>query len=181
MLLKAQDPDDKKYKYFVDKCLPFGSSISCFHYQRFSNALKHLLLHKTNTKGKALTNYLDDFLFIAICKWMCDQMIQSFFDLCEELNVPVTTEKREWSSTLIVFLSILIDGLNFVLSLPLEKQQKALKLLDDMSGKCKAMVKDLQVLTGYLNFISRAIFLGRAFTRRIYTKYANLQTIKIAT
>ena len=34
MILKAEDPrDKKKYKYFVDKCLPFGASISCSHYQ----------------------------------------------------------------------------------------------------------------------------------------------------
>ena len=33
LLLKAVDPADGKTKYFVDKCLPFGSSISCLHYQ----------------------------------------------------------------------------------------------------------------------------------------------------
>ena len=32
-------------------------------------------------------------------------------------------------------------------------------------------MKQLQVLTGYLNFLSRAIFPGRTFTRCIYTKY----------
>ena len=36
------------------------------------------------------------------------------------------------------------------------------------------MVKDLQVLTGYLNFLTKAIFAGRTFTRRMYAKYALL-------
>ena len=35
MVFKAQDPRDGKIKFFVDKCLPFGASISCSHYQRF--------------------------------------------------------------------------------------------------------------------------------------------------
>ena len=38
----------------------------------------------------------------------------------------------------------------------------------------KVKVKDLEVLTGYLNFLNRAIFLGRAFTRRMYAKFTNL-------
>ena len=33
-------------------------------------------------------------------------------------------------------------------------------------------MRQLQVLTGYLNFLNKAIFPGRAFTRRIYAKYA---------
>ena len=39
LVMKAMDPQDGIMKYFVEKCLPFGASISCSHYQRFSNAL----------------------------------------------------------------------------------------------------------------------------------------------
>ena len=41
------------------------------------------------------------------------------------------------------------------------------------------MIKELQVLTGYLNFLTKAIFPGRTFTRRIYTKYANLKNARV--
>ena len=47
LVLKAQDPEDKKWKFFMDKCLPFGASISCPHYQRFSNALHHIMEFRT--------------------------------------------------------------------------------------------------------------------------------------
>ena len=53
LIFKAEDPKDGKVKYFVKKCLPFGASISCAHYQRFSNALKHLLLFKTGTQKQS--------------------------------------------------------------------------------------------------------------------------------
>ena len=43
LMFKAIDPLDGKVKFFVDKCLPFGASISCSHYQRFSNSLRHLV------------------------------------------------------------------------------------------------------------------------------------------
>ena len=128
------------------------------------------------TGRKAITNYLDDFLFITIAKWICNQMIQQFLDLCNDLNLPVAAEKTEWGSTMIIFLGILLNGEKLILALPLDKHDKALRLLNDLSGKKKVTVKQLQVLTGYLNFLTKAIHVGRAFTRRIYAKYANIST-----
>ena len=172
LVLMARDPKDRKWKFFVDKCLLFGASISCSHYQRFSNALRHIM--EFRCKRKVLTNYLDDFLFVAITQWICNNMIWSFLDLCNDLNIPVALEKTEWATTKIVFLGILLNGQMLVLSIPVEKQEKALKLLRDLDGKWKITVKDLQVLTGYLNFLACTILPGRVFTRRIYAKYTNL-------
>ena len=174
LVMVAEDPSSGEWVYFVDKCLPFGASISCLHYQRFSNALKHIMQYRTGCK-KALTNYLDDFLFAAIAKWLCNKLIQQFLDLCNELNIPVTAEKMVWSSTQVVFLDILLDGRHLVLCIPLEKREKAMKLLHDLEGKKKVTVKQLQILTGYLNFLTKAIQPGRTFTRRIYAKYAKLK------
>ena len=44
--------------------------------------------------------------------------------------------------------------------------------LSEMIDKKKATVKDLQKLTGRLNFLCRAIHSGRAFTRCMYAKYS---------
>ena len=66
----------------------------------------------------------------------------------------------------------MLDGSNLVLTIPPEKRDRALTLLNYFKDKKKATVKQLQVLTGYLNFLNKAIFPGRAFTRRIYAKYA---------
>ena len=95
LVFKAKDPKDNKYKFFVDKCLPFGASISCSYYQRFSNGLKHILQTRTGCVGHAIMNYLDDFLFLAIAQLIYNQMIQTFLDLCSELNLPVAIEKTE--------------------------------------------------------------------------------------
>ena len=172
LIMKAVDPTDGETKFFVEKCLPFGASISCSHYQRFSNALRHIMKIKYCSPGRDLTNYLDDFLFLAFKKLFCDALISQFLELCECLNLPVAVEKTEWSSPLLVFLGILLDGKNLVMSLPIEKQEKALRLLNDIMGRKKATVKQLQVLTGYLNFLTRAIFAGHTFTRRMYAKFS---------
>ena len=87
-------------------------------------------------------------------------MIHKFLQLCQELWLPVTLEKTEWGNTLVVFLGILIDGKNLRLFIPLEKRDKALALLNIIFDKKKIMVKHLQVLMGYLNFLTKAIFPG---------------------
>ena len=114
LVFKVVDPATGITKYFVDKCLPFGASISCSHYQRFSNSLKHLIEFKlklnprlTQEQRKEITNYLDDFLFIAITRWLCNLMINEFLLLCKNLRLPVAEEKTERASTLIMFLGIL--------------------------------------------------------------------------
>ena len=61
LIMKATNPMDGKTYYFVDNCLPFGASISCSHFQRFSNAVKHIVQFKTK---KDLVNYMDDFFFV---------------------------------------------------------------------------------------------------------------------
>ena len=33
LVMKAKDPLQKKWKYFVDKCMPFGAGISCANFQ----------------------------------------------------------------------------------------------------------------------------------------------------
>ena len=171
LVMKARDPTTGQWKYFIDKCLPFGASISCALFQKFSDALCYLFEYRVNTHG-VTTNYLDDFLFLALTICHCNELIMEFLQLCKELNVPISDKKTEWANELIVFLGILLNGRDFSLGGPLEKRENAIKLLNNMLDKKKATVKDLQVLCGYLNFISKAVFPGRTFTRRMYSKFA---------
>ena len=43
LLMMAYHPATGKQYFFVDKCLSFGSSISCAIFQQFSDALKHIV------------------------------------------------------------------------------------------------------------------------------------------
>ena len=63
LVMKAQDLKTGSWMFFIDKCLPFGSSISCAHFQHFSNALHHLIEHRLQMKRR-VTNYLDNFCLL---------------------------------------------------------------------------------------------------------------------
>ena len=67
LLMKARNPDDGQIYWFVDKCLPFGGSISCSHFQRFSNCVAHIVQWKIGPP-RSLLNYLDDYFFVALMK-----------------------------------------------------------------------------------------------------------------
>ena len=77
LVMKAQDPQTGQTFYFVDRCLPFGASRSCAIFQAFSDGLAHILQYLVK-KHNFLTNYLDDFLFIATLKLMCDYLVAEF-------------------------------------------------------------------------------------------------------
>ena len=171
LIMKAQDPQTNKWMYFIDKCLPFGASISCALFQKFSDALCYITEIKTNSIG-LITNYLDDFLFIALLLMRCNYLIQSFLDICGRIGVPIALEKTEWGSEMTIFLGILLDGRFLRLGIPLDKRDRAIQMLEDIIRKKKATVKELQCLCGYLNFLCRAVFPGQAFVRRMYAKYS---------
>ena len=167
--MKAEDPETGETFYFIDMCLPFGASISCALFQEFSDSLQHIvefLISKNREKN--VTNYLDDFLFAALLKLECDRMMQTFIDLCKLINCPLSPEKTEWSTTKLIFLGVLLDGTHYCLIIPEEKRTKALNKLSKMSQKKKATIKEIQELTGLLNFLNRAMVPGRALLRRMY-------------
>ena len=174
LLMKAEHPGTGETRYFFDKCLPFGSSISCSHFQRFSNAIKYLVEKLGKEAVKKIINYLDNFLFIGRTIDECNKLINSFLEICKRLNIPVADEKTVFGDSQVVFLGILLDGEHFVLAIPEEKRRKAINMLNYVLDAKKVKVKDLEALTGYLNFLNRAIFPGRAFTRRMYAKFMNL-------
>ena len=170
LVMCAQNPKTGEWEYFIDKCLPFGASISCAHFQQVSNALRHVVEVRTAT---VTTNYLDDFLFVAITIVQCNYLVTQFLLICEMINFPVSKEKTVRATDLLVFLGILLNGRHMQLAVPLEKRIKAEQLLMYMIDKTKVTIRKLQVLCGYLNFLNKAIFPGRAFTRRMYAKYSN--------
>ena len=118
--MMAIDPETKQKFFFMDKCLPFGASISCSHFQRFSNALKHIVEFVTGEQV-SITNYLDDFLFIVPSQQKCNSLVRSFLQVCEKINLPVVTKKTELITSQIVFLGVMLHGQHFRIIVPQEK------------------------------------------------------------
>ena len=118
-----------------------------------------------------VSNYLDDILFLALLEWLYNFLIRKFLELCQEVGIPIAMDKTEWATTLIVFLGILLDRDTMTLAVPVEKQKQAVSMIKYLLNKKKATIHELQSLCRFLNFLNKAIFLGRAFTRCMYAKY----------
>ena len=172
LVMKAVNPLDGLTYYFVDKCLPFGASISCSHFQRFSNAVKHIVQWKTK---ESLVNYLDDFLFAHLIKLLCNNQIQTFLEVCDSISFPVSLEKTFWGTTRLTFLGLLLDTISQCVYIPVEKVLKAVNLIEAvLNNKSKKVtLNQLQKICGFLNFLGRCVIPGRAFTRRLYVYTAN--------
>ena len=106
LIMKARSPIDGKIYYFIDKCLPFGASISCAHFQKVSNAIAFLVKYRTSKK---VINYLDNYLFAALMKLICNEQIRAFSNICQDIGMPVSPEKTVWETTLITFLGFLAE------------------------------------------------------------------------
>ena len=87
LIMAAVNPDTNQLWYFVDKCLPFRASISCSHFERFSNSLAHIWqfwcsANSVTSYTPTVTNYLDDFLFVTCSEEICNQLVKEFLDMC---------------------------------------------------------------------------------------------------
>ena len=164
LVMTTQSPIDDRWYFFIDKHLPFGAAISCAVFQAFSNAIAHIVRVKSR---KDNVNYLDDFLFIAMLKALCDAQVDLFLSICHQINFPVFLEKTFYGTTQLVFLGLLIDTVCQLVLIPMEKVKKARDLISDalQKAKGKIKVKHLQAICGYLNFLGKCILPGRAFTR----------------
>ena len=173
LVMKAKHPRSKVWAYFFDKCMPFGSTVSCAQFQKFSDALAHILKVKTSFEN---VNYLDDFFFTAWLAQKCNQQLKKFIEICHRINFPISDEKTVWATTLITFLGLMLDTLEQKILIPLEKVKRALEYIDFVLKKPNKRIKlkQLQQLCGFLNFLTKAIVPGRVFNRRLYAKGAHL-------
>lgn len=119
--------------------------------------------------------YLDDYFFVALLARNCDWQVTVFLNICQEIGFPVSRDKTEWATQEIIFLGLVLNTLLQVVSVSEPKRTKALDAINRILRAKKVKVLDLQRLTGLLNFLSRAVVPGRAFTRRMYAKYKSMK------
>lgn len=160
-------------KYYFDKCLPFGCSISCATFERFSTFLE-FVVRRRSTVGKML-HYLDDFLFGGSKGTNHCDIIMGHFDRCmTELGVPIADDKTEGPKTVICFLGIELDSDEMVVRIPMEKVNDISEKINTILQKEKVTVRSMQSLIGVLNFACRAIIPGRPFCRRLINSICGL-------
>ena len=154
-------------KFFVDKCLPFGLSLSCALFEKFSCFLEW---HTRKLSGsEMIIHYLDDFCGCKKDKKKAAVMLNIILSAFANLGVPIAQEKVEGPVTRLKFLGLEVDTIKMQVRIPEDKledlKQTILSVVNKPSKKIT--LKELQSLIGKLSFACKAILPGRAFIHRL--------------
>lgn len=154
-------------KVYIDMCLPFGCASSCAKFEKFSSFLEWALREQSGSSN--VIHYLDDFSLAGRPGTLnCTTLTSGFISICADLGVPLAQEKTIVPTTVLTFLGLEINTNNMTVQIPHDKLCQLKAELVSMLNKNKVTLKQLQKLTGLLNFCIRAIPSGRAFVRRLY-------------
>ena len=154
-------------KYYVDKCLPFGLSVSCKVFEKFSTFLEWALKQYTNSDQ--IIHYLDDFGACNRDKRDANVMLANAIELFTSMGVPIAHDKIEGPATCITFLGLEVDSESMSVRIPGDKLFELRRLVSQTIGRLgqKITLREIQSLLGKLNFACRAVVPGRAFCRRL--------------
>ena len=152
-------------QYYYDKCMPMGCSSSCKTFETFSTAVEWIAQDKLGIAN--LIHLLDDFLLIHTTESQCSRSLRLFLELCDFLGIPMAPEKTFGPSTILTFAGVELDTIRCESRLPEEKLLKCKQLIAEFIKKKKATLRELQSLTGVLNFACSVVVPGRCFLRRL--------------
>ncbi|XP_072171827.1 uncharacterized protein [Diadema setosum] len=152
-------------KFYYDRCMPMGCSVSCAVFERFSSFLEYCC-RRVAVSSDTL-HHLDDFFFVGKAEAECMHLLCSFKGVCERFGVPIAAEKTEGPDTKITFLGLEIDSVEGQIRVPQDKLSSLQALIRSVLPKEKVTLRKLQSIIGSLNFVCRAVAPGRAFLRRL--------------
>ena len=93
------------------------------------------------------------------------------------LGVPFVPEKIIGPTTSLAFLGILIDTITMAVSLPSEKLEELIPLLEFWTSRKKCTKRELLSLIGKLSFAAKVIPSGRTFIRRLIDLSTTVQKL----
>ncbi|XP_061185481.1 uncharacterized protein LOC133193533 [Saccostrea echinata] len=132
-------------KYYIDKCLPFGCSISCATFEKFASFLEWAV--RSQFGFAHVTHYLDDFLFAGSANSDdCLRLMRQFGDLCKALGIPLAIDKTVGPVTKLTYLGLKIDTCLGQVRIPNDKLIKLKISLTEMTNKSKVTLKEMQSL-----------------------------------
>ena len=149
----------------LDKFLPFGLRSAPKIFSAVADAAQWILLHNG---VKLSLHYLDDFIMVEGDLVAAEEARELLCSTFEKLGLPLEPSKLEGPSTCLTFLGIEVDTLNLQLRLPADKLARLIDLLEETHGRKHILKKELESLTGLLQYAAKVVRPGRAFIQRLY-------------
>jgi len=161
-------------KFYIDKNLPFGCSISRSLFEKFATFLHWAVENKSGLK--TLDHYLDDFFFASPAGTNnCKILMDTFIAISNELGVPLATNKTVGPTTKMTFFGLEIDTILMLVRVPGDKLDKLRMGVNYIIGRHKIKLGELESIVGLMAFCARAIPSARAFMRRFYDLMASVR------
>lgn len=153
-------------KYYYDKFLPMGLSSSCQIFQKIASGIVYILKHKFNIDR--IVNILDDFLFLALTKSVCNKALFTFRALCEHLGIPVALHKTSpEAGTSEIFTGIQLCSISMQARLPENKLSKYRENVLWFLDQSTVSLHQLKSIIGQLQFSTSVVRIGKPFLRRL--------------
>ena len=157
--------DGEGEKYLCENRLSFGLKCAPFIF----NMLSCLAVDMARVKGATcVINYLDDFIVVEHSEGDCTAKQNILLSVLRSMGFSISWKKVSPPSTKTVFLGIFVDSVKMELSLPGEKIDRLVVMIDGLCQSGKANKKQLERLGGLLAHFASVIRGGRTFCRRVY-------------
>ena len=153
--------------FYYAVVLVFGVKTAPYIFNLFAEAL-HWIFQR-HLPGD-LRHYLDDFLLAfhpSTSLQTTNRAVTWCQDLCNQLGLSTQEEKTVRPCTCLEFLGLEVDTSLMEARLPIDKLSFLRQTLTDWSSKQTTNLRELQQLTGFLQFASQVIPHSRAFLRRL--------------
>ena len=161
-------------KFYFAVRLTFGCRSSPKIFDTLSEALCWIL--HNNYSVPFLVHLLDDFLTITPHTDPPAAGRDSVLRVFESLGVPISEEKTSGPAKTLEFLGITLDTVNSTSSLPKEKVDRILTIIDCFLAGPKTKQEILSLL-GHLNFAMRVIPQGRPFVSNLLSAANSVQAL----
>ena len=135
--------------HWKDYFIPFGFKQGLSIFQRISDVVRFSMRQECH----GIWNYIDDFLCVSLPSKI-DNTCGRLQELLSELGLTVNAKKLVPPSTQVVCLGILVDTVDFSVSIPEEKLQLLKDTCKKWSSKRTCTKRELQSLLGSLLYVA---------------------------
>ena len=151
----------RNHGIYVDGMLPFGVRSAPKIFNAVADAIEWCVA-KENVDN--IYHYLDDFAVVGPPNSEdCAISLQKLKSVCEDLGVPLASDKEEGPSTKIKFLGIVIDTVKQELQLPADKLERLLDELQQWERREFCTKGDLESFIGIVTQASKVLQPGHLF------------------
>ena len=150
--------------YLRDTKLPFGSKLAPGIFHQLSQSVKRMMARRGYS---CLVAYLDSFLILAPTRAACQEAQTTLIHLLRKLGFQISWNKLIDPTQCLTFLGVELDTVSMCLRLSRDKLAHLHQELLEFAKRQRATKRQLQSLTGKLNWAAAVIYGGRVFLRRI--------------